>query len=62
MTNASFTIESTLAQKAVALSIQASHARGIPVYYGKGGWLIQEMPNGEKKKIKKIKRNALYER
>lgn len=53
MTNASFTIESTLAQKAVALSIQASHARGIPVYYGKGGWLIQEMPNGEKKKIKK---------
>lgn len=62
MSAASFTIESTLAQKAAAIEIMKSKARGIPVVYGKDGWLIKEAPDGTKTKIKKIKRNALYER
>jgi hypothetical protein len=62
MSNASFTIESTMAQKAVAIGIMKSKARGIPIVYGKDGWLIKEAPDGTKKKIKRIKRNALYDR
>ncbi|MCI6085887.1 hypothetical protein [Selenomonas sp.] len=57
----SFTLESALARKAAAIEILKSKARGIPVVYGKDGWLIQEAPDGTKTKIKKIKRNALYE-